>query len=286
MKVGLIDLAKIDMNVFILSSREQQHLHRAIQDFLNERGVGVWMDAADDGSDWTEKLAGWFRDSDLIIALATPEYVASAYSRQAWQIAAQCPTPKLVLRFREQELSSPSQATTVVDCADEAQAPLLVYEFIRSKQQMRIFVSYSHRNGGEMRQFVELLKHSLNKVWVDGSGLKHGEDFSKKIRGEIEACDHFLLLWSRHGRASRWVEQEWNYAFKLGKRILPVLLDSTPLPMVLEQIHAFSTLQDARLREFFSIPPSDDRRNVRGRRSLWKRLTRMLAGQQTDAGDA
>lgn len=246
---------------------------------LVRNGVGVWLDAPDLRSDgYAEQLGAWLRDSDLILLLLTPELFTSSFLREAWEIARVCPTPKVVLRFNNADLPEPAQGT-IVECREESEAPRLVLDFIRSQKRMRLFVSYSHKDMRSMRELVAMLKHSLNRVWVDGSGLKHGEDFPERIRKEIEECDYFLLVWSRNGRESRWVEQEWNYGYKIGKRILPLLLDSTPLPMVLEKIHAFASLKDERFREFFSISTTASAPSARTIGHWWRRIVGICRGQ-------
>jgi hypothetical protein len=49
----------------------------------------------------------------------------------------------------------------------------------------------------------------------------------------IAAHDVLLLVWSRYAAASDFVECEWNIAVALQKRVLPCLLDDTPLPPAL-----------------------------------------------------
>lgn len=256
------------MKIFIWSARESGELHYAIQRHLVANGVSVWMDDADRGETAQQAAARWFAEADLVVVLLTDDCASSPYFLDVgWPAARETRTPVLVLAFGGNIPRDCPDGVAVRVCKESGLAPSLVLDYIRERKRYRLFISYSRRDRGSANYLVSNLKSSLNQVWIDESGLKHGEQFPVRILEAIATCDHLLLLWSRHSRRSRWVEKEWNYAYRNGRSILPVVLDHTPLPMVLEDAHGFSSLDDRNIWKFFDIPDA-----AMPSRSLWQRV--------------
>jgi len=93
-----------------------------------------------------------------------------------------------------------------------------------------VFISYSHRDRDEALRIQQLLENNNTKTFLDQEGILPGDVLPEAIQGSIRSCTKFLLLWSIHASKSKWVEREWLTAFHLAKRIIPVVLDPTPLP--------------------------------------------------------
>ena len=77
---------------------------------------------------------------------------------------------------------------------------------------------------------------------LDCLSLRPGDEFKKTLRSEIQQREIFLLFWSRHAQASKWVEWEWRTALRFKKReaIQPHPLDSVtiaPPPKELAMLH-------------------------------------------------
>ena len=66
------------------------------------------------------------------------------------------------------------------------------------------------------------------QVWIDTSGIEDTEVFPLAIRSAIESSDAFLFVISPAAVASRFCEQEVDYADSLNKRLVPVLRDRVP----------------------------------------------------------
>ena len=242
------------VNVIIFSTRNGGDVVHEIADYLHAHGIDAFLDWSIDSSKFSDQLADMIAESQLVVILANREFFASAYHREEWEVASRSPTPKLVIRCDDVEIPQTNAGFTVRDCAMLTDAPELVLSHIKERRRVRLFVSYSREDGRHLRTLLHIVSMSLNQAWVDKSGLRHGEPFPEKILSAIERSDYFLLLWSHRSRQSRWVEKEWNHAFRLGKKIIPVLLDNTPLPMVLESTHAFTSLDDGTLYDFLQVP--------------------------------
>lgn len=68
--------------------------------------------------------------------------------------------------------------------------------------------------------------------------LRPGAAWREAIAGELCAADTVLVMWSERAAASREVEKELAIASFCERQLVPVLLDSTPLPSELRDIHA------------------------------------------------
>src|SRR5438874_6476464 len=62
----------------------------------------------------------------------------------------------------------------------------------------------------------------------------------------IESCEALLLIWSANAAGSRWVQNEWDMAYDLRKKIIPYCVDATPLPPALENL-VFVTRADEKV---------------------------------------
>ncbi|MCS4432871.1 TIR domain-containing protein [Aquiflexum gelatinilyticum] len=101
-----------------------------------------------------------------------------------------------------------------------------------------IFLSYSRDDYKSVQQIQTLLREKGIMVWIDQESIYAGENWPKAIGEGIAKQSKFMLLWSKHAAKSHFVEFEWNTALALKKKIIPVLLDTTPLPPTLISIQA------------------------------------------------
>jgi WD40 repeat protein len=91
-----------------------------------------------------------------------------------------------------------------------------------------VFVSYSRRDAGFVHELVERLQQGGKTVWIDTEGIGDAEVFPEAIRSAIEQSDGFVFVISPDSVASRYCENEVDYAVALNKRLVPVL--RVPVP--------------------------------------------------------
>lgn len=95
----------------------------------------------------------------------------------------------------------------------------------------RVFVSYSTRDLENVATLRQALVGTGVEVFVAEHSVEPSQSLSHTIARAIEACDLFVLIWSKNAKASDWVSQEIGKAHSLKKRILPlVLTDGLTLP--------------------------------------------------------
>ncbi|MBI5473588.1 MAG: toll/interleukin-1 receptor domain-containing protein [Ignavibacteriae bacterium] len=110
-----------------------------------------------------------------------------------------------------------------------------------------VFISYSHHDTATATLIVAQLKEKGVLVWRDGESILPGEAWPRAIGEGIAENDCVLLLWSKAASISEPIELEWTTCIALKKPIMPVLLDDTPLPLILraKQGIAFNDPNDA-----------------------------------------
>ena len=93
------------------------------------------------------------------------------------------------------------------------------------------FISHSGKNTAQ----AETIEAGLGakRVWLDRSEIRLGALLGRELLANIRASHGLVLVWSKHAARSPWVQSEWIAAANLGKPIVPVRLDKTPLPQSL-----------------------------------------------------
>lgn len=95
--------------------------------------------------------------------------------------------------------------------------------------RLQVFVSHcwkdkEHPHFGELCQQLKPFN-----LWIDKAGIGLGEPISRQVESGIRSSELMVLLWSAAASRSEAVRQEIETAHRLGKTIIPCLIDSTPL---------------------------------------------------------
>lgn len=86
----------------------------------------------------------------------------------------------------------------------------------------RVFISHSTRDRGLVMTLSNLLTRLGVEVFVAEWYLSPGERIDKKVFSQIEKADCIVVLLTRNGIRSNWVQQEVGYAIKSGKILIPL----------------------------------------------------------------
>lgn len=92
-----------------------------------------------------------------------------------------------------------------------------------------VFISYSTRDSQIVDEIVKSLIYNNITYWKAPERIPAGSNYAKEIPKGIRECEVFLLLLSNASQNSIWVEKELDMAVGMGKKIIPVRLDDTPL---------------------------------------------------------
>ena len=84
------------------------------------------------------------------------------------------------------------------------------------RRHQRAFASYASEDRSEVLKRVQGIQTAAPRleVFVDVISLRAGQYWEKEIEERIPLSDVFYLFWSRHAKASEWVEKEWRLAYE------------------------------------------------------------------------
>ncbi|MFM9985465.1 MAG: toll/interleukin-1 receptor domain-containing protein [Flavobacteriales bacterium] len=99
---------------------------------------------------------------------------------------------------------------------------------------MKILLSHSWSDkplASILKTNIELDSH---EVWFDIADMVEGDPIQNVIDSHLAKCDVMVLLWSKSAVTSEGVGKEIKSAQGMKKRIIPVLVDDTPLALIPE----------------------------------------------------
>jgi hypothetical protein len=112
-----------------------------------------------------------------------------------------------------------------------------------AKAARPVFISYARLDQPVVSRAVEFLRGGGLNVFVDSQSIAYGTDWRQALGEAIENAERVMLFWTASAAVSHWVTQEWQFALKCGKKVVPTLLDETPLPPALACLQSVTTLR-------------------------------------------
>ena len=107
--------------------------------------------------------------------------------------------------------------------------------FVMPSQNINVFVFYSHADAALVAPVVKLLRVNKSLVFQDTDGIQPGKRWRDEIAKALAESDLVVVFWCDHACRSTEVSTEWKGAIEQEKDVLPLLLDTTPLPLELGQ---------------------------------------------------
>lgn len=89
---------------------------------------------------------------------------------------------------------------------------------VRLKRHKRVFLSYSSKDRETVAAIATAYQAAGVQHFFDRTSLKSGEEWSPRLRQEIDRADLFHLCWSRSAAESEWVEKEAEHALTRRQR--------------------------------------------------------------------
>lgn len=120
-----------------------------------------------------------------------------------------------------------------------------------------VFISYSSDDRAIVSAAAQLLRAAGANVFQDIADIEFGAHWETALLKAIAQCERVMVFWSAAAAQSSWVEREWRCALAAGKRIVPMLLDKTPLPAPLAVLHGVPDLLDM-LRAAMQLAAASD----------------------------
>ena len=97
-----------------------------------------------------------------------------------------------------------------------------------------VFLSYSRVDTERVAPLRDALRQLGYRVFLDTQSIDPGEQWKQRLERSIQASRTLVLCWSQNTRGSEYITFEYSRAEALHRRVLPWLLDKTPLPAMLE----------------------------------------------------
>lgn len=105
-----------------------------------------------------------------------------------------------------------------------------------------VFISHNKNDKDIAREIGLFLTSEGINVWFDEWNISAGESITEQINEGLYGCTHFIVIWSKNSARSNWVNRELNSIIGLSiaqggePKIIPVILDNTALPIILNDI--------------------------------------------------
>jgi hypothetical protein len=94
----------------------------------------------------------------------------------------------------------------------------------------RVFVSYSHHDAALVTPVVHLLRATKDVVFFDADSIRAGKKWRTELSRALLGANLVVVFWCVHSSSSMEVASEYQAAIRAEKDLLPVILDSTPVP--------------------------------------------------------
>lgn len=106
-----------------------------------------------------------------------------------------------------------------------------------------LFISYSRKDSEIAEHHAYVWRAAGQNAFLDEHSLQPGEDYKQQIADTIQKADRLMLFWSKSAANSTHVADEWRLALVTPTcKIVPVLIDDTPLPNELQHLHGVASL--------------------------------------------
>jgi hypothetical protein len=93
------------------------------------------------------------------------------------------------------------------------------------------FISHAGKDAAPAEAIESAL--GAKRVWLDRSEIRLGALLGRELLSNLRSSRALVLVWSKHAARTPWVQTEWIAAANLGKPIVSIRLDKTPLPQAL-----------------------------------------------------
>ncbi|XXX72907.1 toll/interleukin-1 receptor domain-containing protein [Sorangium sp. So ce134] len=136
-----------------------------------------------------------------------------------------------------------------------------------SNQEERVFVSYANADQPTVARLVEALERHGVDTWIAFRDVLPGAAHDRAIEEALGGASHVVLAVTPSSADSDCVRAQIVTALEAGKRVIPVLLTKTELPMRWRALQTFdatgSTWMDSEIRRLTATLPLNDATRLR-----------------------
>ncbi len=103
-------------------------------------------------------------------------------------------------------------------------------------QQANYFFSYSRQDSDFVKKVATDLKKAGANVWLDQLDISPGNPWDDSIQNALNASQGLIVILSNESVKSKNVMDEVSYAMSQGKKIVPLMIESCPIPFRLARL--------------------------------------------------
>lgn len=104
------------------------------------------------------------------------------------------------------------------------------------KYKYDFFFSYSRKDAAIVRRVQYFLQNAGYSCWIDMDGIAGGMQYQEVIIDAIEDSKCVIFFHSENSSKSQWAINELRFAINEQKKILPILIDQTPITGIVESL--------------------------------------------------
>ncbi len=131
---------------------------------------------------------------------------------------------------------------------------------------MSIFISYSRNDNKYADWIYDFLSHEGQKIFLDRESLNPGTNWLAITEKNIISSEVIILLWSTHSASSTMVMHEITMAKMNKRKIIPCLIDETPIIPLIKNIQAIYLKKtpkfEATLKSALNIQTHEEKNNL------------------------
>jgi TIR domain len=86
----------------------------------------------------------------------------------------------------------------------------------------RVFISHASDDLWVAERIAEKIEQTGATTFLDRRDIATGDDWMKRLRDEVKACDDLVALYTPWSKARSWLKHEMGMAFGFEKRIVCV----------------------------------------------------------------
>lgn len=108
--------------------------------------------------------------------------------------------------------------------------------FIESENSYDVFFCYARKDYHITKKIKKVLTGVGYTSFIDAECLLPGDNFWEKIQEQLFKCKAFVCVVSGNAIDSEWFIKEVSYAVSIGKFVIPIKVDNTPVSGKLAQL--------------------------------------------------
>ena len=234
-------------DVFVSYKSDELNEAITVVHFLESHGISCWIAPRNIpvGSSYIKEITRAIKGARIVVLIYSAKVNGSLWIPSEIQTAFESKKTIIPYRLDNSEMSEDldimlRRFQTVNSVGDFKKGLKTLTTDIKKEldlsfsQMNDIFVSYSRKDSEIAEKIIDRLEEEGIECFNEPEVLYGSSDFMSPIRRVVTNSKVIVYLSSQNSNASSYVKGAVGYAFKRNKPVIPVLLDSTVYPRILQ----------------------------------------------------